>query len=171
MNAKQAASQIKLMGFDVDGTLTDGGIYFGNDGEVMKRFSVFDGQGLRLMMDHGIKVIWITARSSAIVDKRAKDLGIHKLVQGCKTKLQAFDEVRNELGLEWSECGFFGDDWPDFPVLRHVGLAATTPQSPAAMQRVANWLNTRQTGDGAVRELCDFILANQPGYKNPWEIT
>jgi 3-deoxy-D-manno-octulosonate 8-phosphate phosphatase (KDO 8-P phosphatase) len=89
--AAQAAAQIKLMGFDVDGTLTDGGLYFGNEGEVMKRFSVFDGQGLRLLMDHGIKVIWITARSSTIVEKRAKDLGIYQLVQGCKTKLQALN--------------------------------------------------------------------------------
>ena len=105
--AAQAAAQIKLMGFDVDGTLTDGGLYFGNEGEVMKRFSVFDGQGLRLLMDHGIKVIWITARSSVIVEKRAKDLGIYQLVQGCKTKLQAYDDIRQLLGLEWSECGFF----------------------------------------------------------------
>jgi 3-deoxy-D-manno-octulosonate 8-phosphate phosphatase (KDO 8-P phosphatase) len=86
--ANIAAEQLKLMGFDVDGTLTDGGLYFGNDGEVMKRFSVFDGQGLRLLMDHGVKVVWITARSSAIVERRAKDLGIYQLVQGCKTKLQ-----------------------------------------------------------------------------------
>ena len=168
-NAAEAAAQIKLMGFDVDGTLTDGGLYFGNEGEVMKRFSVFDGQGLRLLMDHGIKVIWITARSSVIVEKRAKDLGIYRLVQGCKTKLPAFDETRQSLGLGWHECGFFGDDWPDFPVLKQVALAATTPESPLAMRQAANWTNTRPSGDGAARELCDFILHNQPGYKNPWE--
>lgn len=167
--ANIAAEQLKLMGFDVDGTLTDGGLYFGNDGEVMKRFSVFDGQGLRLLMDHGIKVVWITARSSAIVEKRAKDLGIYQLVQGCKTKLQAYDEIRLSLGLEWSECGFFGDDWPDYPVLQHVALAATTPHSPAPMKKVANWMNSRAPGDGAARELCDFILDNKPGYCNPWE--
>jgi 3-deoxy-D-manno-octulosonate 8-phosphate phosphatase (KDO 8-P phosphatase) len=167
--ATQAAAQIKLMGFDVDGTLTDGGLYFGHEGEVMKRFSVFDGQGLRLLMDHGIKVIWITARSSTIVEKRAKDLGIYQLIQGCKTKLQAFDEIRQSLGFDWQECGFFGDDWPDFPVLQHVALAASTPQSPDLMKKIANWINTRPTGDGAVRELCDFILNNQTGYENPWE--
>lgn len=167
--ATEAASKLKLMGFDVDGTLTDGGLYFGNDGETMKRFSVFDGQGLRLLMDHGVKVVWITARSSTIVEKRAKDLGIYQLVQGCKTKLRAYDEIRQSLGLEWEECGFFGDDWPDYPVLKQVALAATTPHSPAAMQQAANWTNTRPPGDGAARELCDFILANQPGYNNPWE--
>lgn len=169
LTATQAASKIKLMGFDVDGTLTDGGLYFGNDGETMKRFSVFDGQGLRLLMDHGIKVIWITARSSIIVEKRAKDLGIYQLVQGCKTKLRAYDEIRESLGLQWQECGFFGDDWPDYPVLQQVALAATTPHSPQAMQSAANWINTRPPGDGAARELCDFILANQAGYQNPWE--
>ncbi|WP_394673426.1 KdsC family phosphatase [Limnobacter sp.] len=169
--ATEAASHIKLMGFDVDGTLTDGGLYFGNEGEVMKRFSVFDGQGLRLLMDHGIKVIWITARSSAIVEKRAKDLGIYQLVQGCKTKLQAYDDIRQLLGLEWNECGFFGDDWPDYPVLQQVALAASTQHSPAAMKTTANWINTRPPGDGAARELCDFILSHQPGYQNPWEAT
>ena len=167
--AEQAAAKIRLMGFDVDGTLTDGGLYFGNEGEVMKRFSVFDGQGLRLLMDHGIKVIWITARSSSIVEKRAKDLGIYQLVQGCKTKLQAYDDIRQSLGLDWQECGFFGDDWPDYPVLQQVALAATTPHSPEPMKKTANWINNRPPGDGAARELCDFILANQPEYRNPWE--
>ncbi|HEX4916458.1 MAG TPA: phenylphosphate carboxylase subunit delta [Limnobacter sp.] len=167
--AKQAAADLQLMGFDVDGTLTDGGLYFGNDGEVMKRFSVFDGQGLRLLMDHGVKVVWITARSSAIVEKRARDLGIYQLVQGCKTKLQAFDEIRNALGLGWHQCGFFGDDWPDYPVLKQVALAATTPQSPSTMQAVSNWINRRPAGHGAVRELCDFVLANKPDYSNPWD--
>lgn len=167
--AEQAASQIKLMGFDVDGTLTDGGLYFGNDGEVMKRFSVFDGQGLRLLMDYGVKVVWITARSSAIVEKRARDLGIFQLVQGCKTKLQAYDDIRKSIGADWQECGFFGDDWPDYPVLQQVALAATTPTAPAAMRKAANWINTRPAGNGAARELCDFILSQQTGYRNPWE--
>ncbi|HEX4856216.1 MAG TPA: HAD-IIIA family hydrolase [Limnobacter sp.] len=166
--AAEAAGQLKLMGFDVDGTLTDGGLYFGNEGEVMKRFSVFDGQGLRLLMDHGVKVVWITARSSTIVEKRARDLGIHRLVQGCKTKLQAMDEIRQSFDLQWSECGFFGDDWPDYPVLQQVALAATTQHSPQPMIAAANWINTRAPGNGAVRELCDFILAHQPGYINPW---
>lgn len=169
IDPKEAAQQIKLMGFDVDGTLTDGGLYFGADGEVMKRFSVLDGQGLRLLIDHGVKVVWITARSSAIVEKRARDLGIYQLVQGCKTKLQVFDDIRQSLALNWEECGFFGDDWPDYPVLKHVGLAATTTHSPQCMKEQANWLNQRPVGNGAVRELCDFILSNKPDYKNPWE--
>jgi 3-deoxy-D-manno-octulosonate 8-phosphate phosphatase (KDO 8-P phosphatase) len=167
--AKLAAQRIKLMGFDVDGTLTDGGLYFGNEGEVIKRFSVFDGQGLRLLMDYGVKVIWITARSSVIVEKRARDLGIYQLIQGCKTKLQAYDEIRQSLALPWEECGFFGDDWPDLPVLKAVGLSATTPNSPQRMQQIANWKNTRPAGDGAVRELCDFILSHKVDYINPWE--
>lgn len=168
LTAAEAATNIKLMGFDVDGTLTDGGLYFGNDGEMMKRFSVFDGQGLRLLMDHGVKVVWITARSSMIVEKRAKDLGIYQLIQGCKTKLKAYDDIRQSLGLDWNECGFFGDDWPDYPVLQHVALAATTQNSPDTMKKVANWFNTRPPGDGAARELCDLILSNQ-SHQNPWE--
>lgn len=166
--AAVAAGKIKLLSLDVDGTLTDGGIYFGNDGEIMKRFSVFDGQGLRLLMDYGVKVVWITARSSSIVEKRAADLKIHKLVQGCHTKLAALDEIRQSLSLSWEECGHFGDDWPDFPVLKQVGLAGTTPLSPQPMQAQANWINTLPTGNGAVRELCDLILANKPDFTNPW---
>ena len=167
--AQEIARNIKLMGFDVDGTLTDGGLYFGPEGEALKRFNVFDGQGLRLLMDHGIKVIWITARSSQIVAKRAADLGIYQLVQGCKTKLQAYDEVRSSLNLTWDECGFFGDDWPDYPVLQQVGLACTTPTAPQTLQGCSNWINTRPAGHGGARELCDFILHNQPDFKNPWE--
>lgn len=168
-DALTAASQIRLMGFDVDGTLTDGGLYFGPEGETLKRFSVFDGQGLRLLMDYGVKVVWITARSSQIVEKRARDLGIFQLVQGCKTKLEAYDSIRQSLGLEWNQCGFFGDDWPDYPVLKEVALACTTPSAPLAMRKVATWINTRPAGDGAARELCDFILSNKPDYQNPWE--
>lgn len=167
--AHKIAQNIKLMGFDVDGTLTDGGLYFGPEGEALKRFSVFDGQGLRLLMDHGIKVIWITARSSQIVAKRASDLGVHQLIQGCKTKLEAYDEIRQSLGLKWEQCGFFGDDWPDYPVLKQVGLACTTPTAPIALTNCAHWINTRPTGHGAARELCDFILLNQKDFKNPWE--
>lgn len=167
-HAVAAASRIKLMGFDVDGTLTDGGLYFGPQGEALKRFSVFDGQGLRLLMDYGIKVVWITARSSDIVERRAADLGIHQLVQGCKTKLQAMDGIRQALGLDWAHCGFFGDDWPDYPVLKAVGFPATTPHAPLPMQARAMWINNRPCGHGGARELCDFILNSQPGYENPW---
>ncbi|NJM31965.1 MAG: hypothetical protein HC848_02555 [Limnobacter sp.] len=167
--AKTAASHIKFMGFDVDGTLTDGGLYFGPQGEVFKQFSVFDGQGLRLLMDHGICVAWITARSSTIVEKRASDLGIAYVVQGCKNKLQAFDAIRQSLKLGWESCGFFGDDWPDYPVIKKVALACTTPTAPQAMRNTANWINTRPAGHGGVRELCDFILSHQAHYNNPWE--
>lgn len=169
ISAKTAAQGIQLMGFDVDGTLTDGGLYFGAQGEAMKRFSVFDGQGLRLLMDYGVKVVWITARSSAIVENRARDLGIHRLVQACTSKLQAYDEIRQSLALPWEACGYFGDDWPDYPVLKSVSLAATTPHAPLPMQQQANWINTRPAGEGAVRELCDFILSQKSDYTIPWE--
>ena len=125
--AEEAAAKIRLMGFDVDGTLTDGGLYFGNEGEVMKRFSVFDGQGLRLLMDHGVKVIWITARSSTIVEKRAKDLGIYQLIQGCKTKLQAYDDIRQSLGLDWQECGFLVTTGPIIRCFKRSRLQRPRP--------------------------------------------
>lgn len=167
-DAAALARQVKLIGFDVDGTLTDGGLYFSSEGEAFKRFSVFDGQGLRLLMDYGVKVIWITARSSAIVERRAKDLGIYQLVQGCHTKLEAYNEIRLQLGFDWSECGFFGDDWPDYPVLKKVGLPCTTPTAPQALRDTSIWINKRPAGHGGARELCDFILSCKDDFINPW---
>lgn len=167
--AIEAASRVQLLGFDVDGTLTDGGLYFGSEGETMKRFNVYDGQGLRLLMDYGVKVVWITARSSGIVEKRAKDLGIYQLVQGCHKKLDAYDAIRQQLNLNWDQCGYFGDDWPDYPVLRQVALACTTPTAPIAMRKVATWINQRPAGHGAARELCDFVLSCKADFSNPWE--
>lgn len=166
--AKKAAAHIRLLGLDVDGTLTDGGLYISEAGEVMKRFSVHDGQGLRLLQDHGIAVAFITARKSPIAVARAAELGVAHVVQGCKHKLPAMDAIRQQLGLTWAQCAFFGDDWPDYPVLQQVGLPCTTPQSPPPMVQAALWLNQRPPGGGAVRELCDFILQHQSQYQNPW---
>lgn len=167
--AEKAAKQIQLMGFDVDGTLTDGGLYFGAQGEMFKRFSVFDGQGLRFLMENGIYVVWITARESEIVTKRARDLGIPEIIQNCKTKLEAFDLIRKKRNLDWNQCGFFGDDWPDFKLLKKVNLSCTTITAPTELQKIAIWRNTRPPGNGAVRELCDFILKNKPDFINPME--
>ena len=166
--AKIRASRIRLMGFDIDGTLTDGGLYFGPSQEEFKRFSVFDGQGLRFLSNSGIVIAWITARSSQIVEQRAQDLKIPHVVQGCKNKLSAFDELRQQYGLEWAQCGFFGDDWPDFPLLRNVGFAATTATAPLRLRATAHWVAKRTPGNGAARELADFICANHPQGVKPW---
>jgi len=104
--AAQAAAQIKLMGFDVDGTLTDGGLYFGNEGEVMKRFSVFDGQGLRLLMDHGIKVIWITARSSVIVENVPRTLVSTNWFKVAKPNCRPTTTYVNYWGLNGANAVF-----------------------------------------------------------------
>ena len=167
--AQQRASRVQLMGFDVDGTLTDGGLYFGPNGEEFKRFSVFDGQGLRFLSDSGIVIAWITARSSEIVERRAQDLKIPHVVQGCKDKKTALDELRQQLQLDWDQCGFFGDDWPDYPVLKSVGFAATTQHAPSRMKAVAHWVSERQPGHGAARELCDFIIEHHAQGVKPWE--
>jgi 3-deoxy-D-manno-octulosonate 8-phosphate phosphatase (KDO 8-P phosphatase) len=160
--AQERANKIQLMGFDVDGTLTDGGLYFGPTGEVFKRFSVFDGHGLRSLIESGIQVAWITARQSDIVTQRAADLKIPHLIQASKDKLSVMDALKNSLGLDWAACGFFGDDWPDFPVLQQVGFAATTQTAPLRMRAQAHWVATRAAGHGAAREVCDFICEHHP---------
>lgn len=169
LTIEQRAGKLELIGFDVDGTLTDGGLYFGPDGEVMKRFSVFDGHGLRRLIQSGIHVAWITARQSRIVETRAKDLGIKFVIQACKDKRASLDQLRTELGLEWEQCGFFGDDWPDFSVMREVGFAATTGTAPLQMRAQAHWIATRIAGHGAARELCDFIADHHPRGLAAWQ--
>lgn len=169
LTLEQRAGRIELIGFDVDGTLTDGGLYFGDNGEVMKRFSVFDGHGMRRLITSGIAVAWITARQSKIVEARARDLGIEHLAQGVKDKRTAMDTLRVRLNLSWDQCAFFGDDWPDFPVLREVGFAATTGTAPLQMRAQAHWIATRQAGHGAARDLCDFILDHHPRGTPAWQ--
>lgn len=166
---EQRAARIELIGFDVDGTLTDGGLYFGDNGEVMKRFSVFDGHGLRRLIQSGIAVAWVTARSSRIVEARARDLGIEHVLQGIKDKRSSMDTLRQQKGLEWAQCAFFGDDWPDFPVLQSVGFAATTGTAPLQMRAQAHWISTRPAGHGAARDLCDFIADHHPRGKPAWQ--
>ncbi|MFN7834907.1 MAG: KdsC family phosphatase [Burkholderiaceae bacterium] len=166
-SAEQRAARVRLMGFDVDGTLTDGGLYFGRDGEAMKRFCVFDGHGLRSLLQNGIAVAWITARNSSIVEARAHDLGISHVVQACKQKRDALDEIRIALDLSWEQCGFFGDDWPDLPALQQVGFAATTSTAPGRILAQAHWIARRPAGHGAARDLCDFIGQHQGWGEEP----
>ncbi|MEZ5651407.1 MAG: HAD-IIIA family hydrolase [Burkholderiaceae bacterium] len=159
--ARQRAAAIRLMAFDVDGTLTDGRIVIGAKGELAKSFSVHDGQGLRLLMDQGVTVAWITARESEIVKRRASELKIPFVIQGCRDKTRALRELATKLRIDLAACGFMGDDLPDLAPMRASGFAACVVNAEPMLLPEAHWRSERPGGDGAVRELCRFVLHAQ----------
>ena len=158
------AAKIKLMIFDVDGILTDGSLHFGADGEALKTFNVLDGQGIRLLQNAGVATAIISARQSPIVARRASDLGITHVRQGIHDKKTAFLQLLHELNISANECGFIGDDVIDLPVLTRVGFAASVPNGHAEVRQRVHHVTTASGGQGAAREVCDFILRAQNKY-------
>ena len=157
-SASERACRLRLMAFDIDGTLTDGSILIASQGELYKRFSVHDGLGLVWLREAGIEVAFITGRRSDIVAHRAQELQIPVVLQGVPDKAKALRQLCDERGFGLEACGFMGDDYPDLPALRIAGLAATVPGAPAALTEAAHWQSTRPGGQGAARELAEFIL-------------
>lgn len=162
--AQEAAAQVRLMIFDVDGILTDGSLHFGPDGEMMKTFNVLDGQGIKLLQNAGIATAIISARQSAIVSKRANDLGISHVMQGIHDKKSTFLELTKKLDIPHQACGFIGDDVIDLPILLRVGFAASVPNAHAEVRSRVAYITQASGGRGAAREVCDFILRAQDKY-------
>jgi 3-deoxy-D-manno-octulosonate 8-phosphate phosphatase (KDO 8-P phosphatase) len=152
------AAAIEVLALDVDGTLTDGRIYIGPQGEAMKAFSVRDGFGLTLLREAGLKLAIITARQSAIVEQRARELGIATVMQGVRDKRQGIEALCAELKVAPGNVGFAGDDWTDLPAMLAVGFAATVADASAAVRERAHWVSALPAGAGAIRELAEFIL-------------
>jgi len=150
---------LRLMAFDVDGVLTDGGLYLTDGGEEMKSFHTLDGLGLKLLAGAGVELALITGRTSRVVAKRAAELGIRHLFQGADDKLAVLERLCSQLGLALSACGYMGDDLPDLPLLVRCGFAATVPDAPEAVRARAHYVSRRPGGRGAVREVCEVILA------------
>lgn len=151
--------KIELMIFDVDGVLTDGKLYFGVDGEALKVFHVLDGAGIKALSPAGIATAVMTGRESPITLRRCAELGIEHVVQGIADKGAAFDAISRELGKSAEVCGYMGDDEIDLAVMRRVGFAATVPNAADGVAAVAHWVSRREGGAGAVREVCDLLLA------------
>jgi 3-deoxy-D-manno-octulosonate 8-phosphate phosphatase (KDO 8-P phosphatase) len=163
--AQNKAAQVRLMIFDVDGILTDGSLHFGPEGEMMKTFNVLDGQGIKLLQQAGIATAIISARQSAIVSKRASDLGISHVMQGIHDKKSAFLTLTQDLGIAHEHCGFIGDDVIDLPILLRVGFAASVPNGHQEVQTRVDYITKASGGRGAAREVCDFILKAQNKYE------
>ncbi len=164
-DARSRASQVRLMIFDVDGVLTDGSLHFGSDGELIKTFNVLDGQGIRLLQNAGIATAIISARQSALVQRRASDLGVSHVHQGVHDKRVAFEQLMTQTGIAASHCGFIGDDVIDLPILLRAGFAASVPNGHAEVRQRVHYITAAYGGRGAVRELCDFILKAQGKYE------
>ncbi len=159
------AAGVRLVAFDVDGTLTDGRLYIGADGEAMKAFSVRDGFGLRLLREAGIVVAIVTARRSRIVEARAAELGIDEVHQGVGDKAQALRGLSETHGVGLAHCAFVGDDWPDLPAMSIAGLAATVHDAPREIRERAHWVSTLPAGRGAVREFAEFLLRTRGAFE------
>lgn len=153
------ARDIRLLTCDVDGVLTDGRIYVAHDGTEFKAFSVLDGVGLKRVAEMGIVVAWLTGSKAPAIGHRARALGIARLILGVDDKLTPWEALRSELGLAAAQCAHIGDDLPDLPVLARCGLAATVPHAPPEVQATAHYVTAREGGAGAVRDLCDLLLA------------
>jgi 3-deoxy-D-manno-octulosonate 8-phosphate phosphatase (KDO 8-P phosphatase) len=161
MTAAERAARVRLMVLDVDGVLTDGRLYIGAGGELMKAFDVRDGHGIKLLQQAGIEVALLTARSSEIVTARARELGIARVLQGQSDKLAGFDALRAATGQAAEHCGYVGDDWPDLAVLARAGFAATVADAVDEVKAVAHWIAPAPGGRGAVRRLAEFVLRAQ----------
>lgn len=155
------AKRISLLVLDVDGVLSDGRLYFGNSGEEIKNFHIHDGLGIKLLARGGIDTAIITGRSSAIVARRAENLGITHVMQGREDKLQALEELRQTLSIDLGQIAYMGDDLPDLAAIRRVGLGLTVANANIVVRRHADWISSHNGGDGAVREACEMILSAQ----------
>jgi 3-deoxy-D-manno-octulosonate 8-phosphate phosphatase (KDO 8-P phosphatase) len=155
------ARRIRLLTCDVDGVLTDGSIYVGDDGREFKAFSALDGVGLNLLARADIAVAWITGSAAPAVAHRARSLHVEHVFQDVPDKLAAWNRLRRDLGIAAEACAHIGDDLPDIPVLSACGLAVTVPHAPAAVREQAHLVTTREGGKGAVRELAELLLAAQ----------
>ena len=158
MDVKQRAARVKLVVFDVDGTLTDGRLYYGAGGEELKVFHVQDGYGIKRLLKAGVKVAIISGRDSAAVTRRMQDLGIEHVFQGDEHKLPLLERLLKKLDLTLEQVACVGDDLPDLPLLEHAGLAIAVHNARPQIKAVAHHVTSAQGGLGAVREICDLIL-------------
>ncbi len=162
------AQDVKVVFFDVDGVLTDGGLYFTESGETLKRFHSLDGHGLKLLQQAGITPAVITGRDSAPLRTRLAALGVTHVRYGTEDKRPAAEAILAELGLDWSQAAAMGDDWPDAPVLRRVALACAPRTAHAEVLGLAHYVPETAAGQGAARALCDLILVASGQYARLW---
>ena len=160
MSLSQAQS-IRLIAFDIDGVMTDGGLYLADSGEEFKRFNSLDGHGLKMLKASGVELAIITGRTSRCVELRAQNLGITHLFQGAEDKLAVMQNLLQGLGISAEAAAYMGDDVIDLPVMRRMALALSVPEAPQLVRDHAHYVTRRGGGNGAVREVCELIMSAQ----------
>lgn len=158
------AARLRLLALDVDGVLTDGRLYFAEDGQELKTFDTQDGHGIKMLQQAGVIVAIITGRTTQLVQRRARNLGIAHLLQGREDKLVALRELCGELGIALAETGYVGDDWPDLPAIRAAGFGVAVANAHRELHSHADYVTRLEGGRGAVREVCDLVLRAQDRY-------
>ena len=154
-------ADIRLLAMDVDGVMTDGKITYTSDGQELKSFNIKDGLGIKRAQASGIETAIITGRTSPMVERRARELGIAHLVQGREDKLAALSDLVGQLNLSLDQVAYIGDDSPDLTAIEAVKLGACPADAATEVKSKANWVSTRAGGDGCVRELCDLLVSHK----------
>jgi 3-deoxy-D-manno-octulosonate 8-phosphate phosphatase (KDO 8-P phosphatase) len=162
----EKAKKLKLLILDVDGVLTDGRLFFDNEGTEYKCFHARDGHGIKLLRQTGVEVAVISGRNSISVALRMKSLGIEHIYQGHENKRSAFAELLENTGIIPEQAAHIGDDLLDLPIMMRVGLAIAVSDANFAVKERADWCTVLPGGQGAVREVCDFIMQAQGHFDN-----
>jgi 3-deoxy-D-manno-octulosonate 8-phosphate phosphatase (KDO 8-P phosphatase) len=152
------AQAIKVVFFDIDGVMTDGGLLFTDSGETIKRFNTLDGFGIKLLQKAGITPVVISGRDSVPLRARLKALSLTYIHLNTEDKRPAAEKTLAELGLTWEQAACMGDDWPDLPVLQACAFACAPLHAHAEVKSIAHYITESPAGSGAVREFCDFLL-------------
>lgn len=158
---QQKLAKVRHLILDVDGVLTDGKLYFDNKGNELKTFHTLDGHGIKMLQQSGVAVAIITGRRSGLVEKRAHDLGITRLIQGREDKYTAFKELFAGESYDLDNIAYIGDDYPDLQVMTRIGCPIAVPSAAPPVLERAIWVTDKQGGEGAVREVCDRIMRAQ----------
>ncbi len=157
----EKATAIKLVVFDVDGVLTDGSLFLGDDGQEYKAFHSRDGHGMKMLQASGVDIAIITGRTSRVVQHRMDNLGIRHIYQGQLDKLPAFEDLVSKLGISPDHAAYAGDDVVDLPVMRRAGLAVAVQDAHPLVKEHAHWCTPNGGGRGAARDLCELIMRAQ----------
>lgn len=158
------AQGVRIAFFDIDGVLTDGGLYISEGGETLKRFNTLDGHGLKLLQRAGITPVVITGRDSKPLRTRLQALGIQHVHYGTEDKLPAAEQTLQALGLDWGQAAAIGDDWPDLAVMRRCALACAPRNAHEEVKALSHLVTMARGGEGAAREFCDLLLVASGKY-------
>lgn len=169
MRAEDLARKIRLMVLDVDGVLTDGGLYYDAEGRIMKRFDVQDGLGIKLAQGAGMTFAVITGLNSSAVEKRVRELGVEEYHPGHHRKVPVLEAILERRGLTWDQVAYVGDDWVDAAPMKRVGLPMAVANAQPEILGLAAWISRAGGGRGAVREAVMFVLRARGEIEPLWE--